>query len=277
MPKNNGWVKLHRKLADNELWLAEPFTRGQAWIDLLLLANHKTGFIRRRGITVKVERGQVAWGEEALAHRWRWSRNKLRRFFSELTGRGMISRQHAEITTEQKTEQKNAPETAQKKTSVSALIYIENYDRYQANGTENGTEEKTENDTGTRRYKNIRKNPPAFSENEIPEMINRYPDPEIIEKTFQEISSTRKTGRIADSVKLGILKSWTKYPVESVMQGIRTYLEKNYASEGKNEKYLAGIIRNLPTPPATPTGPTMRRSGSYTLDRYYESEGYTLT
>ena len=111
---------------------------------------------------------------------------------------------------------------------------------------------------------------------EIHFLIERYPDPEIIEKTFQEISSTRKTGRIADSVKLGILKSWAKYPVESVMQGIRTYLEKNYASEGKNEKYLAGIIRNLPTPPATPTGPTMRRSGSYTLDRYYESEGYTL-
>ena len=106
MPKNNGWVKLHRKLADHELWLAEPFTRGQAWIDLLLLANHKTGFIRRRGITVKVERGQVAWGEEALAHRWRWSRNKLRRFFSELTGRGMISRQNAEIA-----EQKKRPKT----------------------------------------------------------------------------------------------------------------------------------------------------------------------
>ena len=109
----------------------------------------------------------------------------------------------------------------------------------------------------------------------IPEMINRYPDPEIIEKTFQEISSTRKTGRIADSVKLGILKSWAKYPVESVMQGIRTYLEKNYASEGKNEKYLAGIIRNIPAPEPKPTGPTIKRTDSL-LDAYYKEQGFTL-
>ena len=250
MPKNNGWVKLHRKLADNELWLAEPFTRGQAWIDLLLLANHKTGFIRRRGIMVKVERGQVAWGEEALARRWRWSRNKLRRFFSELAGRGMISRQNAEIT-EQKKVQKNAPETAQKKTSVSALIYIENYDRYQANGTEESTEEYTENDTRTRSNKNIRKkNPPDFSENEIPEMVNRYPGPEIIDRVFQAIAGTRKSGKISDSVKVKILQSWERYPTEQVLSGIQTYLSKNYAAQGKNERYLAGIIKNTrPEPP----------------------------
>ncbi|MDD4357542.1 MAG: hypothetical protein PHN98_09845 [Smithellaceae bacterium] len=147
MPKNNGWVKLHRKLADNELWLAEPFTRGQAWIDLLLLANHRSEFIRRRGIMVKVERGQVAWSEEALARRWRWSKGKLRRFFSELSARSMISRQHAETTTRLKTELKNTPKTALKKTSVNALIYIENYERYQGNGTEDRTEEKTKNGT----------------------------------------------------------------------------------------------------------------------------------
>ena len=148
MRKNSsGWVKLHRKLADHELWLAEPFTRGQAWIDLLLLANHKAGFVRRRGIMVKVERGQVAWSEEALAGRWRWSKGKLRRFFSELTGRGMITRQHAEITTELKTVLKNTPKTVLKKTSVNALIYIENYNQYQGNGTEEYTEEKTKNGT----------------------------------------------------------------------------------------------------------------------------------
>ncbi len=277
MTKNNGWVKLHRKLADNELWLSEPFTRGQAWIDLLLLANHKTGFIRRRGIMVKVERGQVGYSEEALSKRWRWSKGKLRRFFCELAGRSMISRQNAEITVP-KNDLKNQPKTVLKKTSVSALIYIENYDRYQANGTEESTEEYTENDTGTRSNKKIRKkNPPDFSENEISLLQNRYPDQGIIDQVFQAISGTRKTGKISDSVKLGILKAWAKYPTEQVMQGIKTYSAKGYASEGKSEKYLLGIIRNLPTPPATPTGPTMKRTGSPLLDGYYKEQGFTLT
>lgn len=54
----DGWIKLHRTLTMHELWTAEPFTRGQAWVDLLLLANHRPGHIRKRGILVEVERGQ---------------------------------------------------------------------------------------------------------------------------------------------------------------------------------------------------------------------------
>jgi len=148
MGKNSGgWIKLHRKLADNELWLSEPFTRGQAWVDLLLLANHKTGIIRRRGIIIKVGRGQLAYSEESLAERWRWSKGKVRRFFSELAGQGMISRQVAEIIVEPKTVLKNQAETVLKKISVNSLIYIENYNQYQGNGTEDRTEEYTENGT----------------------------------------------------------------------------------------------------------------------------------
>ncbi len=277
MPKNNGWVKLHRKLADNELWLSEPFTRGQAWVDMLLLANHAPGFVRRRGIIVKVERGQVAWSQEALARRWNWSKNKVRRFFAELSARSMISRQHAEITTKPKKEPKNAPKSAPKKTSVNSLIYIENYDRYQGNGTENGTEECTENGPGTRIYKNKReKNPPAVSESKIPELMNRYPDQGIVNQVFQEISKTRKTGKISNSVKLKILQSWERYPVEQVLAGIQTYLSKGYAEEGKGEKYLLGIIRHSEPEPPKPTGPTIKRSGNPLLDNYYIEQGFTL-
>ena len=59
----------------------------------------------------------------------------------------MISRQVAEIITEQKNRQKNPPKTIQKKTSVSYLFYIENYDRYQGNDTEEHTEETRQVDT----------------------------------------------------------------------------------------------------------------------------------
>ena len=81
MGNNLGWIRIHRKIMDTPEWLAEPFTRAQAWVDLLLLANHETGFIRKRGIMIAVERGQVGYSEDALSARWRWSRGKVRRFF----------------------------------------------------------------------------------------------------------------------------------------------------------------------------------------------------
>jgi uncharacterized phage protein (TIGR02220 family) len=125
--ENNGWIKLHRTIMETPDWLSEPFTKAQAWIDLLLLANYKTGYIRKRGILITVDRGQVGYAEESLAERWQWSRGKVRRFLVELARLSRISRKISE-------------KTIQKKTSVSNLISIINYDAYQAISTEDGTE-----------------------------------------------------------------------------------------------------------------------------------------
>ena len=80
----DGWVKFHRRFLDSDLWLSEPFTKGQAWVDLFSIANHKNGFIRVRGNRVEVKRGQVGWSQVRLAKRWKWSRGKVRRFLDEL-------------------------------------------------------------------------------------------------------------------------------------------------------------------------------------------------
>lgn len=128
MGNSQGWIRLHRKIMDTPEWLAEPFTRAQAWIDLLLLANHETGYIRKRGIMIAVERGQVGYSEEALAARWKWSKGKVRRFKAELIRLSRIS-----IEISQKTILKN--------TSVSSLINIINYDLHQRNDTEDDTED----------------------------------------------------------------------------------------------------------------------------------------
>ena len=135
----DGWIKLHRKITENELWLSEPFTRAQAWVDLLLLANHKDGSIRKRGILVFVDRGQVGYAEETLSQRWKWSRGKVRRFLSELKTNDQI-------------EYKISEKTVQKNSSVSSLISIVNYDSYQNNSTEDDTEDGRKTDG--RRYRN---------------------------------------------------------------------------------------------------------------------------
>jgi hypothetical protein len=252
MPNNQGWIRLHRQLMDEPEWLAEPFTRGQAWVDLLLLANHETGYIRKRGILVAVERGQVGYSEETLAERWQWSRGKVRRFLLELASVSRISR-------------KISGETVLKNTSVSSLISLINYDKYQSGSTEDGTENGRKT-VQEQRIKRMKRNTPDEIFSEISHLEGRYQGhQEAINQAFQTISSTRKSNRIAETVKLSILQSWDRYPSEKVISGIRAYLSKDYAGQGKNEKYLLGIIRNIKDEGQQQT----RSTGSALLDRYY--------
>lgn len=126
-----GWIKLHRKILQNDIWLLEPFTKGQAWVDLILLANHKDGKISVRGNILDIKRGQVGWSEVKLSKRWGWSRNKTRRYIKWL-----------------KTEQ----QIEQQKNSTSSIITILNYDTYQQ--TEQQTEQQTIQQKDSRRYTN---------------------------------------------------------------------------------------------------------------------------
>ncbi len=84
MPVNEGWVKIHRNIQDNPLWTSEPFNRALAWVDLILLANHKDGYIYVRDHKIQVRRGQVGWSQQRLSKRWRWSITKVRKFLEDL-------------------------------------------------------------------------------------------------------------------------------------------------------------------------------------------------
>ena len=50
MSSQQGWIALNRKIVENPMWLSEPFSRSHAWIDLILLANHKPNFFFIRDI-----------------------------------------------------------------------------------------------------------------------------------------------------------------------------------------------------------------------------------
>lgn len=124
MNKTN-FFTVNRGLLNSDRWLGEPFTRGQAWIDLFGLAQYAKGFFRIRGIRVEVERGQLAYSQLTLAKRWHWSRNKVRRYLIELEKDGDIEQQNNEVTT---------------------LITIVNYDEWQLNDTTNDTTERQQKD-----------------------------------------------------------------------------------------------------------------------------------
>ena len=95
---DNGWVKIHRTLLENPFWKNEVFTRGQAWIDLLLLANFEKSYCYKRGVKIEVEKGQIVKSEVELSDRWKWSRTKLRKFLEELEKEQQIKQQKTNVT-----------------------------------------------------------------------------------------------------------------------------------------------------------------------------------
>lgn len=117
-----GWIKLHRSITDNPLWSAEPFTKGQAWVDLMLSANFTDNDIIIKGQLIKLKRGQQARSELTLSKQWKWSRNKVRRFLELLKKQGMIESETNHLT---------------------SIITICNYCNYQSGDTTNGTPNET--------------------------------------------------------------------------------------------------------------------------------------
>lgn len=87
-----GWICLHRKIRDCTLiWDDKPFSRGQAWIDLLLQVNHEDREILFNGTYMKIERGQTLTSIRKLSEQWGWSRKKTTKFLNELKMGHMLS------------------------------------------------------------------------------------------------------------------------------------------------------------------------------------------
>lgn len=167
---DKGWISVHRKIRDCDLiWDDKPFSRGQAWLDLLLLANHEDKEILFNGTYTKIERGQRLTSIRKLSEQWGWSRTKTTKFLNELEKAEML---------------------AVKSDTKKTLITIVNYAFYQdCSATEKPPKshrkatEKPQKDTNNN-YKtmnNNENNNKAFSDNEI------------LNEAFNGFSEMRKT------------------------------------------------------------------------------------
>lgn len=85
-----GFISIHRKIFDNWVWEEKPFSRGQAWIDILLLANHKDNKFPLGKEIVTVPRGSFITSELKLMERWGWGKTKTRTFLKLLEDDNMI-------------------------------------------------------------------------------------------------------------------------------------------------------------------------------------------
>lgn len=156
-----GWICLHRKIRDCEMiWDDKPFSRGQAWIDLLLMANHEEKEILFNGSYRKIERGEMLTSLTKLSDQWGWSRKKTTKFLNELKMAQMLDF---------------------KSDNKSTAITIVNYSVYQDLGTakepqknrkrtaEEHQRNTNNNDITTNNNENNRTPLPPLGENNSPE------------------------------------------------------------------------------------------------------------
>lgn len=113
---NKGFIKLPRHIIEDSHYFSEPFTRTQAWIDLIILANYQDTTALVRGVKIVVKRGQVCRSITELAKRWKWSRNRVMRFTE-----GLVDAERVHV----------------QKSPIVNVYTIRNYEEYQGNGAAN--------------------------------------------------------------------------------------------------------------------------------------------
>lgn len=121
-----GWIKISKDIVNHWLWQEKPFSKGQAWIDLLVNTAWKDSVRLVRGIRVEYHRGDVCLSVREMCERWGWSNGKTIRYLNEL---------------------ETAQQITQQKSNVINTYSIINYDKYQVNNTTDNTTNDTTNDT----------------------------------------------------------------------------------------------------------------------------------
>ena len=86
-----GFQKVYRSIQNHWLWEDKPFSRGQAFIDLILLVNHSDKKTVIDGEMVEVKRGSKITSLRKLGDGWGWSPSKVKKFLEQLQKDNMIT------------------------------------------------------------------------------------------------------------------------------------------------------------------------------------------
>ena len=81
----DGWISLHRKILENPILnRSRVYSNFEAWIWLLLKANHKDNKFMLGSELVKVKKGSMITSQKKLCRQFRWGSTKLRNFLKVL-------------------------------------------------------------------------------------------------------------------------------------------------------------------------------------------------
>lgn len=86
-----GWIKLHRKIQDHWIYQEKrQFSRYEAWLDLIMMANHKDNKTLIDGELITIKKGSFITSKRELGRRWDWSNSKVDKFLELLKSDDMI-------------------------------------------------------------------------------------------------------------------------------------------------------------------------------------------
>ena len=203
MGKDNGtWAKIYRDLLDEELWTSEPFTTGQAWVDLILMANYADTEKIYKGKLQVVKRGQIATSIRALALRWHWSREKTNRTIKTF---------------------ENAKMLTVNRTTNGTIINLENYEKFQSGrttkpATTSATTSTTTQATTSTHNKNIK------NIKEPKELHGAYGNVALSGRQYQELVSLYGEATLADLIEaLSEYKEATGKNYKNDAAAVRTF------------------------------------------------------
>lgn len=113
----SGWICLHRQIKSHWLWpgvKGRRYSKFEAWVYLLLSANHQARKIDIGSKLIIVGRGQLLTSQAALARRWSWHRETVSQFLYQLKADEMLG-----------------IETSKHTSTGFTLLTICNYSKYQ--------------------------------------------------------------------------------------------------------------------------------------------------
>ena len=213
---DGGYIIVQRSFLQSDLWTREPFTRGQAWIDLLARARFKDGHDRINGVRVDLKRGQLIGCHIFLKNRWGWkSRKKVAKFLKELSEDQLITlgkdqpNQYASsiitITCYDSIQLNGSPEASTDTASEAQPRDSQGTAKGQPRDSE-GTHLKTENNgkNGNIKY-------PETLDECLPLVAGIGMDPDDIQRCFSHY------------VSVGWVKGQAKLPIKDVRQAFQSW------------------------------------------------------
>ena len=143
MGKTGSYIKLDRGLKNNPIWLEKPFSKGQAWVDLLILAQGVKKEKQYRGKVQNMKPGVVYTSILYLSKRWGWYRMKVYRFLETLKNLGMVEIQGCADFVTQSVTHNDTTDDTKNSTTNGTIISIVNWASYQYDDTNNDTNNST--------------------------------------------------------------------------------------------------------------------------------------
>lgn len=214
-----GWIKLNRQITEHWIWQKTPFSWGQAWVDLLLLANHKDDKIAYKGNIITCKKGTVNRSFLFLAERWHWDRRTVKKFLMTLERDGMCT---TECTTHR------------------TIITIVNWDKFQLDSPTECTTKCTPKRT-TKSQQDVQQSPTYKNDkNDKNVKNNNSHDSEIAEilTYFNEVTGSRygtKNKQINELISGRLNDGFT-------VSDFKTVIKKKYDAWHDNEN-MAKFIR----------------------------------